>query len=69
MTGPEHYREAELLLTAADEYDDEGDTQTASQRRHSAHVHATLALTAAIATHAHPESTTWGQATNPKETP
>ncbi|MFI6347280.1 hypothetical protein [Streptomyces sp. NPDC050560] len=42
MTGPEHYREAERLLTLADYHDD-------PDRRAAAQVHATLALGAATA--------------------
>lgn len=49
MTGPEHYREAEFLLAAADAYEKDGAPQTADRRRFEAQVHATLALTAATA--------------------
>lgn len=62
MTGPEHYREAERLLAAADEYDTEGDPQTAAARRTEALARAVLALTASHATHQHPESVAWAKA-------
>jgi hypothetical protein len=46
MTGPEHYRQAELLLEQAEDPHDDQDTQTLTAR---AQVHATLALAAATA--------------------
>ncbi|MFM9635990.1 hypothetical protein [Streptomyces turgidiscabies] len=67
MTGPENYCAAERLLDAADEYDAEGDPQTAAARRTEAVARAVLALTAAVATHHHPDSTSWDRAINPKE--
>lgn len=73
MTGPEHYREAEFLLAAADAYDQDGAPQTAAARRAEAQVHATLAqaaatalLAALFATHAdinHPHDDAWDDAT------
>lgn len=65
MTGPECYSEAERLLTVADEYDAEGDPQTANQRRLEALARAVLALTASHATSAHPESTSWAKVIQP----
>lgn len=47
MTGPEHYRKAELFLEAA--RDDEGGSDVELYHLRGAHVHATLALAAATA--------------------
>jgi hypothetical protein len=49
MTGPEHYRTAEDLLSTADEYDRDGAPATANARRAEAQVHAMLAMAAATA--------------------
>jgi hypothetical protein len=49
MNGPEHYREAEFLLAAADAYDQDGAPRTAADRRIEAQIHATLAQAAATA--------------------
>lgn len=49
MTGPEHYREAEQLLSLATDYEQDGAPQTAARCRTEAKVHATLALAAATA--------------------
>ena len=50
MTGPEHYREAEALLTQATTYHKGDDTTTIDVLALSAaQVHATLALAAATA--------------------
>lgn len=68
MTGSEQYTEAERLLAAADEYEAEGDLERAGQRRAEAQTRALLALTASHAAHAHPQSTSWDHAINPKET-
>ena len=65
MTGPENYLAAERLLAAADEYDAEGDPETANQRRLEALVRAVLALTASHATSNHPESTSWAKVIEP----
>jgi hypothetical protein len=62
VTGPEHYSEGERLLTAADEYEDEGDTLTANQRRITALTHAVLALVAATAQTNLGEYTAWQKA-------
>jgi hypothetical protein len=67
VTGPEQYTEAERLLAAADEYEAEGDPQTANSRRLEALTRAVLALTASHADSAHPESTSWHNAIHPKE--
>lgn len=48
MTGPEHYRAAEELLTEADQYDEISAAAKTLILR-VAHVHATLALAAAVA--------------------
>ena len=69
MTGPECFSEAERLLAAADEYEAEGDPQTAAARRTEALTRALLALTASHAAHAHPQSTSWDRAINPQEQP
>jgi hypothetical protein len=61
VTGPENYSATERLLVAADEYDAEGEPQTANQRRLEALVRAVLALTASHATHQHPESVAWSK--------
>lgn len=51
-TGAEHYREAEKLLTIADQPDYYNlTTAQASELAHRAQAHATLALAAATATH------------------
>jgi len=51
MTGPEHYREAERLLTMAHRftYGDANDPATGAALAAEAQAHATLALTAATA--------------------
>lgn len=49
-TGPEHYLEAERLLSVAKTYDSDSAPMTAAIRRQEAQVHALLALTAATAT-------------------
>ncbi|MFD6970719.1 hypothetical protein [Streptomyces sp. NPDC059949] len=52
MTGPEHYREAELLLATAHDGNDttfEGHNPEADREIAKAQVHATLALAAATA--------------------
>lgn len=67
MTGPEQYTAAEQLLAAADEYEGEGDPQAATARRLEALTRAVLALTASHALSAHPQSTSWENAINPKE--
>lgn len=67
MTGPEQYAAAERLLTAADEYDTEGDPDTANARRLEALTRATLALTASHATAHHPDSVAWSHAINGTE--
>jgi hypothetical protein len=67
MNGPEQYSAAERLLAAADEYEAEGDPQTAAARRAEATARAVLALTAAVAASQHPDSVAWQQAINPKE--
>lgn len=67
MNGPECFSEAERLLAAADEYEAEGDPQTANGRRLEALTRAVLALTASHATAHHPESIGWDHAINPKE--
>lgn len=67
MTGPEHYTEAEQLLASADEYEAEGDPQTANARRLEALTRAVLALTASHADSAHPKSTSWKHAIHPQE--
>lgn len=69
MNGPESYSEAERLLAAADEYEAEGDPQTATARRTEALARAVLALTASHATGAHPDSTSWDRAINAQEQP
>jgi hypothetical protein len=48
MTGPEHFREAERLLTPG-EYDESEDQALVARDVALAQVHATLALTAAYA--------------------
>jgi hypothetical protein len=62
MTGPEHYREAEQLLTGALKHriTENGDWQDDAERHRiadaltaEAQVHATLALTAAFVTRPH----------------
>ncbi|MFE3031591.1 hypothetical protein ACFXKY_08070 [Streptomyces canus] len=67
MNGPENYSAAERLLLAADEYEAEGDPQTANARRSEATARAILALTASHATAQHPESVAWDQAINQQE--
>lgn len=69
MNGPQSYSEAERLLAAADEYEAEGDQQTAAGRRTEALTRAILALTASHATHHHPESVAWSNAINGTEQP
>ena len=69
MNGPENYSAAERLLVAADEYEAEGDPQTAAARRTEALARALLALTASHATSAHPDSTSWDRAINAQEQP
>ena len=69
MTGPENYSKAERLLAAADEYEAEGDPQTAASRRTEALARALLALTASHAASAHPDSTSWDRAINAQEQP
>lgn len=54
MTGPEHYREAEALLTSASGNFLRG--EDTSSARAAAQVHATLALAAATAHHTVPTS-------------
>ncbi|MFD4830195.1 hypothetical protein ACFWPV_10120 [Streptomyces uncialis] len=51
MTGPEHYREAERLLTMAHHWTDGdgGDTELGAALAAEAQAHATLALAAATA--------------------
>lgn len=46
MTGPEHYREAELLLSSADQQVQIGQPDKARATVAAAQVHATLALVA-----------------------
>ena len=46
MTGPEHYREAERLLDAAEVHAQRGDTEIEAITVSYAQVHATLALAA-----------------------
>jgi hypothetical protein len=67
VNGPQSYSTAERLLTAADEYEAEGDPQTAAARRTEALTRAVLALTAAVAASQHPDSIAWQQAINPQE--
>ena len=69
MTGPENYSAAERLLLAADEYEAEGDPQTANARRSEATARAILALTASHAAAHHPQSTSWDRAINGQEQP
>jgi hypothetical protein len=64
VTGPENYSAVERLLRAADEYDAEGDPQTATARRTEALARAVLALTASHAASAHPDSTSWDRTIN-----
>ena len=63
MTGPEHYREAELLLA---QITDRGEmpTEVVTATCQAAQVHATLALAAATALHgADPSGIDWLEAT------
>jgi hypothetical protein len=53
MTGPEHYHEAEELLSLAANYDQDDASQSAARCRTDAQVHAILALTAATAIQPH----------------
>lgn len=69
VNGPEQYSAAELLLTAADECDAEGDPDTANARRLEALTRAILAFTVSHATAHHPDSVAWEQAINPAEQP
>lgn len=73
MTGPEHYREGERLLTGTDV---PADPDKGMGARHdppsqmdvlTAIGHFLAALTASHATHHHPESLTWDHAINPPE--
>lgn len=58
MTGPEHYRAAQELLSVASEYERDGASQTAMARIVEAQVHATLAMAAAYAM-PHDRAWTW----------
>lgn len=49
MNGPEHYREAESLLGASEKLVDDGHGGLAAYAVDRAHVHANLALAAAVA--------------------
>lgn len=49
MTGPEHYRKAEELLSLAADYDKDYANPSAARCRQEALVHATLAAAAATA--------------------
>ena len=69
MNGPENYSAAERLLLAADEYEAEGDPQTANGRRLEALARAGLALAASHAAAHHPQSTSWDHAINGQEQP
>jgi len=69
VTGPEQYLAAERLLADADEYDANGDPDTANARRLEALTRALLALTTSHATAHHPDSVAWEQAINPPEQP
>lgn len=59
MTGPEHYREGDRLLTVASKMIEgsDGRARTAAE----AQAHYTAALVAALATHQHPESVAWAK--------
>ena len=49
MTGPEHYRQAELHCEDADSFELKGEPVTSAWHQQQAQVHATLALAAATA--------------------
>jgi len=62
VTGPEHYREGERLLSRCHEFT-EGERRTSLATEANAHFLA--ALVASHATSAHPESTSWAKVIQP----
>jgi hypothetical protein len=66
MTGPAHYTEGERLLERCADLAEGSAQRTGLATEAVAHLLA--ALTAAVATHAHPDSTSWDHAIYPQET-
>ena len=69
MTGPEHYRDGERLLAESEDTSTVFKPDEAQVLATQAAAHFLAALAASHATSAHPDSTSWDRAINPKETP
>ncbi|MEU3281577.1 hypothetical protein [Streptomyces antibioticus] len=72
MTGPEHYREGERLLAGQPVHADDlargvepGTWPPTQMELLAAQTHFLAAIAACLATHQHPESTSWAKVINP----
>jgi len=68
MTGPDHYREGERLLTESEATSVSFSADKAHVLATQANAHFLAALTASHATAHHPDSVAWKQAINPEQT-